>query len=139
MVETVDAICGRVNDGLDKRLSAETFSAMQLWHDEFGVVFDVVDSQTSHTSLQLCFGRSPVITVTNNTQSDINPCICNALFKTACRQRYSNSSWNASAKNKGVVSRRSLPPPRCTEIIADYSAEIKISIFQSGWKRQRDE
>jgi len=28
---------------------------------------------------------------------------------------------------------------RCTEMIADYSAEIKISIFQSVWERQRDE
>ena len=28
---------------------------------------------------------------------------------------------------------------RCTEMIADYSAEIKIAIFQSVWKRQRDE
>jgi len=28
---------------------------------------------------------------------------------------------------------------RCTEIIADYSAEIKIGIFQYVWKRQRDE
>jgi len=28
---------------------------------------------------------------------------------------------------------------RCTEIIADYSTEIKIAIFQSVWKRQRDE
>ena len=27
----------------------------------------------------------------------------------------------------------------CTEMIADYSAEIKIAIFQSVWKRQRDE
>jgi len=28
---------------------------------------------------------------------------------------------------------------RCTEMITDYSAEIKIAIFQSVWKRQRDE
>jgi len=28
---------------------------------------------------------------------------------------------------------------RCTEMIADYSAEIKIAIFQSVWKCQRDE
>jgi len=28
--------------------------------------------------------------------------------------------------------------PRCTEMIADYSAEIKIVIFQPLWKRQRD-
>jgi len=28
---------------------------------------------------------------------------------------------------------------RCTEMIANYSAEIKIAIFQSVWKRQRDE
>jgi len=28
---------------------------------------------------------------------------------------------------------------RCTEMIADYSAEIKIAIFQSVSKRQRDE
>jgi len=27
---------------------------------------------------------------------------------------------------------------RCTEMIADYSAEIKITIFQSVWKRQHD-
>jgi len=27
----------------------------------------------------------------------------------------------------------------CTEITADYDAEIKIAIFQSVWKRQRDE
>ena len=27
----------------------------------------------------------------------------------------------------------------CTEMIADCSAEIKIAIFQSVWKRQRDE
>jgi len=28
---------------------------------------------------------------------------------------------------------------RCTEIIADYSVEVKIAIWQSVWKRQRDE
>jgi len=28
---------------------------------------------------------------------------------------------------------------RCTEMNADHTAEIKISIFQSVWKRQRDE
>jgi len=28
---------------------------------------------------------------------------------------------------------------RCTEMIADYSAEIKIAIFRSVWKHQRDE
>ena len=27
----------------------------------------------------------------------------------------------------------------CTEMIANYSAEIKIAIFQSVWKRERDE
>jgi len=28
---------------------------------------------------------------------------------------------------------------RCTEMTANYSAEMKIAIFQSIWKRQRDE
>jgi len=67
-----------------------------------------------------------------------------------------NTLWNAKSKSKGRSTRRQLynflclklwghwTEPhqisiRCTEMIADYYAEIKIAIFQSVWKRQRDD
>jgi len=70
--------------------------------------------------------------------------------------RSANPLSNAKAKSKGRSMRRwlynflGLEPrahwteshqisTRCTEMIADYSAEMKIAIFQYIWKRQRDE
>jgi len=70
--------------------------------------------------------------------------------------RSANPLSNAKAKNKGRSTRRRLYnflclklrghwtqshhiSIRCTEMTADNSAEIKIAIFQSVSKRQRDE
>jgi len=70
--------------------------------------------------------------------------------------RSANPLSNAKAKSKGRSTRRRLYKflclklwghwseshqisTGCTEITADYSAEIKIAIIQSVWKRQRDE
>ena len=39
----------------------------------------------------------------------------------------------------GSLNRISPNSTRCTEMTGDYSVEIKIAIFQSVWKRQRDE
>jgi len=68
--------------------------------------------------------------------------------------RPANSLSNGDGKSKGRSMRRQLYnclwlklrghwieshqiSTRCTDMIADYSAEIKIAIFQSIWKRQR--
>jgi len=70
--------------------------------------------------------------------------------------RSANPLSNAEAKSKGHSPRRRLYnflclklrghwteshkiSTGCTEMIADCSAEIKIAIFESVWKRQRDE
>jgi len=70
--------------------------------------------------------------------------------------RSANPLSNAKAKSKGRSTRRRLYnflclklqghwteshqiSTRCTEMIANYSAGIKIAIFQSIWKRQRGE
>jgi len=70
--------------------------------------------------------------------------------------RSANPLSNAEAKSKGRSTRRRLYnylclklqghrteshqiSTRCTKMTADYSAEIKTAIFQSIWKRQRDE